>query len=84
MNLEFETEAFLIVFVVSGLIFCASLLFEPCGFDQVCKSQQLHNAAKELSSWNVETLGLTVSLIAGLFFGGGMAEGVINSYKSNR
>lgn len=78
------TGAFLGVFLLSAVIFCLSLFFAPCAEDIVCKASQLQNGSKMLSDWNIETLGFTVSLIAGLFFGGGMAEGVINSYKSKK
>jgi len=37
--------------------------------------------AKELAEWNIDTLGLVISLIIGFYFGGGFVEGVLTKHK---
>jgi Na+-transporting methylmalonyl-CoA/oxaloacetate decarboxylase gamma subunit len=37
--------------------------------------------AKELAEWNIDTLGLVISLIIGFYFGGGLVEGALTKYK---
>ena len=37
--------------------------------------------ARELAEWNIETLGLIVSLIIGFYFGGGLIEGGLSKIR---
>lgn len=74
------TIPYVTVWVFSAFMFAASIFFDPCLADQVCKSSQLIDVSTELATWNNEVLGLPTALILGFYFGGGAVEGVVRQF----
>ena len=75
------TIPFVLIILISALVYLASLLFDPCITDQICKSQQLANGSKELLGMTVQGLGESVTWVVVFYFGGGAVEGVVRKFK---
>ena len=76
------TIPFVVIILLSALVYLASLLFDPCIADQICKSQQLANGSKELLGMTVQGLGESVTWVVVFYFGGGAVEGVVHKFKN--
>ncbi len=74
------TTTYLTIWVLSALIYIASIFLDPCIPDSTCKLNQVQEVAKMLSQYNNDTLGLPFATIMALYFGGG----VVNSIKEYR
>lgn len=62
---------YLIVFLISVVIMILSTWFD------------VEEIGKEISQYNSDTLGLSVSIIVGFYFAGGAIEGIIKKRKNS-
>jgi hypothetical protein len=67
---------FLFVFLIAVAIWIMGAFTED-----IERAGYLMTIAKELADWNIDTLGLVISLIIGFYFGGGLLEGALTKYK---
>jgi hypothetical protein len=78
------TGVYLSVWVVCAIVFLLSLFFDPCSIKVVCKASQIESAAFKLAEWNNELLGTSFLTINSLYFGGGLIEGAVRSFKKQQ
>ena len=68
------SSVFLSVFVLAVIIHVMGIFAEDLG-----RSGILIASAHDLVKFNIDSLGLTTSMIVGFYFGGGMIEGAIRA-----
>lgn len=69
------------IWMLSSLVFIVSLFFDPCVLNEVCKYAQIKSTARELATYNNDTLGVTFLAVTSLYFSGGMIEGALKAKR---
>ena len=80
----FFISSYISLMFLSASIWALSIFFEPCSVEQICKSNQMTIVASTIAQNSTKSFGVIVTIIVSFYFGGGAAEGVINTIKSKK